>query len=280
MTDLHLKMEKVWRSFPCNLSQLNLDIVLSCGQCFRWQKTDQAEWIGVADKVLWIFKQNEHSIQYRSLNNLVLNEGLKSSATGPREEQAKQTDREAECLKSITRQNSEELEATKLTEEELFLKDYFQMDVDLPSFYKTWSDADQIFKNLAGNFQGLRILRQDPVENLFSFICSQNNHISRISSMVEKLCTAYGQPIAQYEGKTYYAFPTVAKLAGPKVDEKLRKLGFGYRAKFVSQTAKHIVKHHSDEWLFSLRKVSHEEAHKGIINQQTHIQTFVCSSGI
>lgn len=36
------------------------------------------------------------------------------------------------------------------------------------------------------------MLRQDPVECLFSFICSSNNHISRIHGMVERLCSAYG----------------------------------------------------------------------------------------
>ena len=36
------------------------------------------------------------------------------------------------------------------------------------------------------------MLRQDPVECLFSFICSSNNHISRIKGMVDRLCSAYG----------------------------------------------------------------------------------------
>jgi hypothetical protein len=39
---------------------------------------------------------------------------------------------------------------------------------------------------------GARMLRQDPVECLFQFICSSNNHISRIHGMVERLCSAYG----------------------------------------------------------------------------------------
>ena len=47
------------------------------------------------------------------------------------------------------------------------------------------------------------MLRQDPVECLFQFVCSSNNHISRIHGMVERLCRAYGTPL-----------PPVASAAG------------------------------------------------------------------
>ena len=43
--------------------------------------------------------------------------------------------------------------------------------------------------------EGARVLRQDPVECLFQFVCSSNNHISRIHGMVERLCRAYGTPL-------------------------------------------------------------------------------------
>ncbi len=46
-----------------------------------------------------------------------------------------------------------------------------------------------------GLLPGARVLRQDPVECLFQFICSSNNHISRIHGMVERLCSAYGTPL-------------------------------------------------------------------------------------
>jgi 3-methyladenine DNA glycosylase/8-oxoguanine DNA glycosylase len=36
------------------------------------------------------------------------------------------------------------------------------------------------------------VLRQDPLECAFEFICSSNNHISRIHGMVETLCRTYG----------------------------------------------------------------------------------------
>lgn len=36
------------------------------------------------------------------------------------------------------------------------------------------------------------MLRQDPLECAFEFICSSNNHISRIHGMVETLCREFG----------------------------------------------------------------------------------------
>lgn len=58
------------------------------------------------------------------------------------------------------------------------------------------------------------MLRQDPVECLFSFICSSNNHISRIQGMVERLCSALGTPLCNLDATHYYDFPSIDALAG------------------------------------------------------------------
>ena len=50
--------------------------------------------------------------------------------------------------------------------------------------YKLWSKVDPVFKDLSVKFSGVRMLRQDPVENIFSFICSSNNNISRYTAVV------------------------------------------------------------------------------------------------
>lgn len=139
------------------------------------------------------------------------------------------------------------------------LKDYFQLDIDLEGLYQQWSERDSNFKKQAMNLRGIRILKQDLVENLFSFICSSCNNISRISSMVEKLCNNYGNPIAEVDGQHYHSFPQIAALAADGVEEKLRKLGFGYRAKYISNSAKYIV-NCGENWVSSLRALPYHQA--------------------
>ena len=55
--------------------------------------------------------------------------------------------------------------------------------------------------------------------------------------MVENLCTVWGENLAHFEGKDYFAFPPIEKLAEEGVEARLRELGFGYRAKYIQQSA-------------------------------------------
>ena len=128
--------------------------------------------------------------------------------------------------------------------DEAVLRDYFQLSVNLSDLYKTWATADPNFENISKQFQGIRILRQEPVECLFAFICSSNNNISRISSMVEKLALHYGEKIAEIDGIPYHAFPAVSALAQDGVEQKLRSLGFGYRAKYIQVLSYTVPSYH------------------------------------
>jgi N-glycosylase/DNA lyase len=67
---------------------------------------------------------------------------------------------------------------------ETLLRDYLSLNLDLTALYKQWSKADPNFRKRAPEFEGVRILSQDPWETLIGFICSSNNNISRISQMV------------------------------------------------------------------------------------------------
>lgn len=147
------------------------------------------------------------------------------------------------------------------------IHDYFNLDVKLTDLYTQWSSKDKHFKKVVDkDFQGIRILRQDPWENLCSFICSTNNNIKRISQMVENLCLHFGDFIASYEGVSYHDFPTPLQLSDPSVETRLRDLGFGYRAKYIQRTARMISEH--PEGLLSLtqlREVPYKEAHVALL---------------
>lgn len=70
--------------------------------------------------------------------------------------------------------------------------------------------------------------------------------------MVDKLCKHYGRLIGYLDDVPYHDFPTPASLTNPKVEQHLRELGFGYRAKYIHQTAV-LVSQKEDGWLDSLR---------------------------
>ena len=139
--------------------------------------------------------------------------------------------------------------------------DYFRISEDLTALYQQWGEKDTNFQQKASHCKGVRLLRQDPFEALIAFICSSNNNVPRISLMLNKLCQQFGRHVGHYMEKDYFTFPPVESLASEGCEEVLRKLGFGYRAKYVYQTARVIMEQHGGvKWLASLRDTSYKEA--------------------
>lgn len=192
--------------------------------CCRWKEITSGEWIGVLGARVFILKQVNNELLYKVFEQPV----NKSS---------------------------------KLSDISAFLVDYFQLGFDLTVACKDWNDKDANFKTRANSIAGLRILRQDPTETLFSFLCSSNNNISRITGMIERMCSQYGEKLLTHEGQDYYSFPSVEKLAQPGVENTLRQLGFGYRAQYVADSAKYVVEKGGESWLHGLRSVDYKDAH-------------------
>lgn len=78
--------------------------------------------------------------------------------------------------------------------------------------------------------------------------------------MVEKLCTFYGDKICDIDGVEYYTFPSIEALAKPGVDERLRAAGFGYRSKYIHQSAIKILDFGGNAWLENLQKLDYQHA--------------------
>ncbi|XP_064649371.1 N-glycosylase/DNA lyase-like isoform X1 [Lineus longissimus] len=274
-----------WWRLPCKTSDIRLDILLACGQSFRWREISPAVWRGVLVGRVWTLRQTDEEILYqvKGPTNAVRFEN--GSVAVPREplpikskrgkelkqknEDSKSTDKvivKQESSLIMKAEKDENVDDASSVLNNSILRDYFQLDVDLKALYSQWSAADKNFQQVASDFPGVRMLRQDPVENLFSFICSSNNHISRISGMVEKLCQNYGEEVAELDGVSYYSFPNILTLSGDGIEQELRNLGFGYRAKFISKSAKYICENKDDGWLNSLRLEPYEVAKRELMN--------------
>ena len=111
---------------------------------------------------------------------------------------------------------------------------------------------------------GLRLLRpRSATEVLFTFLCTPNNNIPRITGMVRHLAT-YGPAMDEADGRPIHRFPNVATVAAIPPAE-LRARGFGYRANTIPAAAQYLLARGGDAYVESLRDLSYEDAHKALL---------------
>ncbi len=115
-----------------------------------------------------------------------------------------------------------------------FFKRYFDFDTDYAAIQAGLEDGGTLSEAMAFG-RGIHILRQDPVEAIFSFIISQNNHIPRIKGIIERISSALGEDMGGYS-----AFPTLEALAGAG-EEFYASVGAGYRASYLDGVAKAML---------------------------------------
>jgi N-glycosylase/DNA lyase len=142
-----------FHALPLPKAQLCLAAVLRCGQSFRWSSfpldntldtTDDSSAptheyrLCLPDRVVCL-RQSSSTLFYRSVFPAI----------------------------SLPSQ-----EAVRHEETLQWLNDYFQLDIDLLKLYDSWSDKDPVFRTFRPRFVGIRVLRQNPWENLVSCVCS------------------------------------------------------------------------------------------------------------
>lgn len=118
--------------------------------------------------------------------------------------------------------------------DEDYFYNYFDLDTDYSNLQKQLNN-DELIEKAVEYGKGIRILNQQKLETIISFIISANNNIKRISGIIEKICNALGDK-KTFSGIDYYTFPTAQKLAGAGTDF-YKKAGAGYRAEYISDTA-------------------------------------------
>src|ERR687889_1650256 len=114
----------------------------------------------------------------------------------------------------------------------------FRQDDNYNEIIYEISQTEKI-KDIVQKYPGLRILRQKPIQCIFSFLCSSNNNIPRIRLMLRNLSKKFGRKII-FDDMEFYTFPDLKSLSNASIQDLL-SCGLGYRAKFISNSAKDIL---------------------------------------
>ena len=146
--------------------------------------------------------------------------------------------------------------------------DCYEIISDNPNYFIEYFDLNTDYNPIKENLKqnsvlspmvdfgyGIRILKADPLEMIFSYTISQNNNIKRIQQIIEKLC------IIGTKQNSFYAFPTLSQLSNASVGF-YESLGAGYRAKFLKELSISL----KDINLNELKSLSTDEIYKFLIN--------------
>ncbi len=117
------------------------------------------------------------------------------------------------------------------------LTEYLDLNTRYSDINSTLTDFDNdvlpVIENAVEISSGLRILKQNFYEALFSFIISQNNNIPRIKKNVASISARFGERI---EGTEHYAFPTPEALLDAG-ETGLNECRLGFRVKYILDAA-------------------------------------------
>ncbi|KAG0418301.1 N-glycosylase/DNA lyase OGG1, partial [Dictyocoela roeselum] len=180
---------------------INLKLSLFSGQAFHFQQTGVNMYSGVIKDILFTFKQDGRNVYYK-----IENEG---NADTP-------------DINGVHNSNPSV---------EKIVFDFFTLDINYDHLFSRWEQP------FLPKIDGLRLLRLETIPTIFSFICSANNNIKRISKMVGFLYSR-GSFIKEISGHKFYRFPQLDRLSDERV---FRENMFGYRARYIAETAKMLM---------------------------------------
>ena len=104
-----------------------------------------------------------------------------------------------------------------------YFKNFFDLETNYAEIMSQLS-KHPVLKEPINFGRGIRILKQDILETIVSFVISANNNIKRITNSVFYLRENFGEKVGNY-----YAFPTLEKLKSLSEDD-FRRAGTGYRS--------------------------------------------------
>jgi N-glycosylase/DNA lyase len=148
--------------------------------------------------------------------------------------------------------------------QEDFVRDYFQLGVDLGEIVRRIAEADPPAGEAAQRWSGLRLVRQDPEECILSFVCSTANSVPRIAYSIGRFSAMLGEPLGMVAGEERFAFPSAGTLAAADADVLTRGTSLGFRGRNIVKVARQIEERGSG-WSASLLEMPYEQAHRELV---------------
>ena len=142
---------------------------------------------------------------------------------------------------------------------EAIVSDYLGRNSDFEGFMERYR-SDEVIGPALVAWDGLRVLRQDPWENLVAFITSATSNVPRIKLNVGSIACELGNRIG--DGDRDFQFPSPATVRDVG-DERLRELRLGFRAPYIVEAAERVADGRLP--IYELRSVGYEEARAALM---------------
>ncbi|SCN59631.1 N-glycosylase/DNA lyase, putative [Plasmodium chabaudi chabaudi] len=173
-TSLIKNYKNNWITLNATPNDLQLKYCLLIGQEFHFKQVEDCSYIGMVNKKIYLFKETRDKILYQCIFNM----------------NKEENDTNTELSDNPNCNDSEK------KNDDIDIHEFFNLSFPLEDQIKEWIEKDKRMEEISNKIKGLRILKNEPVESFFSFLCSTNNNIPRITLMIDCLRRRYGEYIA------------------------------------------------------------------------------------
>lgn len=122
---------------------------------------------------------------------------------------------------------------------ERVIREYLDLDRDYISIIENIKECDDVLGKYLDKSIGLKMIKQDPIECIISYIISQNNSVRNIKSSLDLISYKFGDKV-MFLDKEYYLFPSIDKLSKISLDE-FRECKVGFRDRYLVDIISDIV---------------------------------------
>ncbi len=119
------------------------------------------------------------------------------------------------------------------------IREYLDLDRDYISIIENIKERDDVLGKYLDKSIGLKMIKQDPIECIVSYIISQNNSVRNIKNSLDLISYKFGDKVI-FLDKEYYLFPSIDKLSKISLEE-FRECKVGFRDRYLVDIISDIV---------------------------------------